>query len=124
MSDLVVTSRPLLMSVLSEISEYVLVKREQVRQALRLLPQLRPRLEAKEFLRLAQRVDAFSSLNHSKTKRISAVDVEAHLRGKGFLAPVTTSSRSIEGEMGFVQQERLQIYGAHNTPAPRNRVKV
>ena len=40
-----------------------------------------------EFLRLVREVDAFATLNYSKTKRISAVDVEQHLRSKGVLCP-------------------------------------
>ena len=40
-----------------------------------------------EFLRLAREVDTFAALNYSKTKRISAVDVEQHLRSMGVLCP-------------------------------------
>jgi len=59
--------------------------------ALELLPRLDRVREAELFLRLAREVDAFATLNYSKSKRISAVDVERHLRSKGGLAPVTTS---------------------------------
>ncbi len=97
MSDLVVTSRPLLRSVFESVAPYVVFKRSQVQRALWLLPQIRPRMDAEEFLRLAREVDAFSTLNHSKTKRISAADVEQHLRGKGCPAPVTTLSAA-QGE--------------------------
>ena len=92
MSDLVVTSRPLLTKVLSEVQPYVIFKKEHVRRALWLLPQLRPRMEPNEFLEVAKHVDGFSSLNYSKTKRITAEDVEQHLRSTGLLAPVSTSS--------------------------------
>jgi hypothetical protein len=92
MSDLVVTSRPLLINILSEVEPYVVFKREHVKRALWLLPQIRPRATAQEFLRLAREADRFSALNYSKSKRITAVDVELHLRSKGMLAPVTTSS--------------------------------
>ncbi len=118
MSDLVVTSRPLLSSVLQQVRPFVVVKRQHVHVALRLLPQIRPRMEPEEFLLVAHQVDDFASLNHSKTKRIFAVDVEQHLRGKGFLAPVSTSSS--DSTKRWIQQQ-LQI---HNTPAPRKRVKV
>ena len=91
MSDLVVTSRRLLVETLQAVEPYVIFKREHVRRALWLLPQLGPRLEVQEFLRMAREVDAFAALNYSKTKRISAADVEQHLRGKGVVAPVTTS---------------------------------
>ncbi len=94
MSDLVVTSRPLLSDILIQVEPYVIFKREHVQAALRLLPQIRPGLSAEEFLRLAREADAFAALNHSKTKRITAADVERHLRGMGVLAPVTTSSHA------------------------------
>ena len=87
MSDLVVTSRPLLQDVLTAVAPYVIFKREHVRRALGLLPRLEKLRDPIEFLRLAQEVDAFAALNYSKTKRISAVDVEQHLRSKGVLCP-------------------------------------
>ena len=51
---------------------------------------------------MAREVDAFAALNYSKTKRISAADVEQHLRSKGWLAPVTTSPIRSIGEMGLL----------------------
>jgi len=101
MSDLVVTSRSLLIDILQAVEPYVIFKREHVRRALWLLPQLGPRLSVQDFLQVAREVDAFATLNYSKTKRISAVDVEQHLRSKGVLAPVTTSSTSSIEEMGL-----------------------
>ena len=98
MSDLVITSRPALMKILTTVGPYVVLKSKHVRNALWLLSQLRPRLEPDEFLRLAHAVDAFATLNHSKSKRISAADVEQHLRGTGVLAPVTTSSLAQRGD--------------------------
>jgi hypothetical protein len=92
MSDLVVTSRPLLLPLLEAVAPCVVFKKDHVRRALWLLPQIRPRPSAEEFLRLAREVDAFATLNHSKKKRISAADVEQHLRGMGCLIPVTTLS--------------------------------
>ena len=94
MSDLVVTSRPLIEKLLAEIGPYAVFTKPQVSRAIELLPQLRGRLSPEEFLRCAREVDAFATLNHSKTKRIFAVDVEQHLRGKGVLVPVTTSSEA------------------------------
>ena len=87
MSDLVVTSRPLLMDLLNAVEPYVIFKKEHVRRALELLPQLDSLRDPETFLRLAREVDAFATLNYSKTKRISAVDVEQHLRSKGVLCP-------------------------------------
>ena len=120
MSDLVVTSRPLLVDVLKAVQPYAVFKREHVEVALELLEQIHPRMTAQEFLKVVRQADAFSSLNYSKTKRITAVDVEQHLRSKGWLAPVTTSLFSLDKEMGFPNQ----IYGSHNTPAPRKRVEI
>src|SRR5687768_2915074 len=82
MSDLVITSRPVLIEVLNAVEPYVIFKRPQVIEALKILGRIRPRMNSNEFLEIAREVDAFSALNHSKTKRISAVDVENHLRGK------------------------------------------
>jgi hypothetical protein len=50
MSDLVVTSRPLLIETLRAVEPHVIFKREHVRRALWLLPQLGPRLDVQEFL--------------------------------------------------------------------------
>ena len=87
MSDLVITSRPLLLDLLTVVRPYVIFKKEHVRRALQLLPRLERLKDADLFLQLAREVDAFSTLNYSKTKRISAVDVERHLRSKGVLCP-------------------------------------
>ena len=109
MSDLVVTSRPLLKEILEEVKPFCVFKREHVERALRLLPKIRPRMEALEFLNVAREVIAYATLNYSKTKRISAVDVEQHLRSKGVLVPVTTSPKRSIGEMGSTAAR--QIYG-------------
>jgi hypothetical protein len=98
MSDLVITSRPLLSALLSEIEPYVVFKREHVRRALWLLPQIAPRMSSEEFLRVAHHVDAFASLNYSKRKRITAADVEQHLHSMGQMAPVTTALAVHQGD--------------------------
>jgi hypothetical protein len=117
MSDLVITSRPVLKRILSDVEPFVVFKRKQVERALEILQQIRRGLNPREFLELARHVDAFSSLNHSKTKRIFAADVERHLYGTGVLAPVTTSSESLPEEMEFPAVQR-SIYELHNTPTP------
>ena len=66
------------------------------------------RTTADNFVRVAREVDAFSTLNYSKSKRIFAVDVENHLRSKGLLAPVTTPSE-LNGGMGSSPQGKLWI---------------
>jgi hypothetical protein len=123
MSDLVITSRPLLTQLLNELEEFTVFKKEQVRKALWLLPQIVPRMSSEEFLRVAREVDVFSSLNYSKTKRITAADVEQHLHGKGKKAPVTTSLTVHQGD-GTQRQTTDDSREFHNTPAPGNRVKI
>ena len=73
--------------MLAAVAPYVVFKREHVRRALDLLPRLERLKDPVQFLQLAHEVDAFAALNYSKTKRISAVDVEQHLRSKGVLCP-------------------------------------
>ena len=94
MSDLVITSRPVVQDVLTNMQPFVIFKRAQVREALRILPMIRPRMPSEEFLQVARLVDVFAPLNHSKAKRNNAADVEQHLRGMGVLAPVTTHSNA------------------------------
>jgi len=91
MSDLVITISPLLRSILVAVEPFVVFKKEHVRRGLQLLEKIRPRIGPEEFLQVAREVDAFATLNYSKTKRITAVDDERHLRSKGSCAPVTTS---------------------------------
>ena len=87
MSDLVITSRPVLIAILTQVEPYVIFKRRHVRRALEILRRIRPRMEPGEFLEIAREVDRFATLNYSKSKRISAVDVEQHLRSKGVPCP-------------------------------------
>ena len=64
-----------------------------------LLPQLDRVKDPQVFLHLARGVDAFATLNYSKTKRISAVDVERHLRSTGVLCPCNDFFASNSEEM-------------------------
>ena len=99
MSDLVITSRPLLLEILQDVEPYLIFKREHVGRALSLLPRLDRVRDPEVFLHLALQVDAFATLNYSKTKRISAVDVERHLRSKGVLCPCNDFFASNSEEM-------------------------
>ena len=99
MSDLVITSRPVLLRLLQEVEPYVIFKREHVGRALSILPRLDRVRDPEVFLHLARQVDAFASLNYSKTKRIFAVDVERHLRSKGVLCPCNDFFASNSEEM-------------------------
>ena len=104
MSDLVITSRPILLRILQEVEPYVISKRHHVRRALELLPQLDRVKDPRVFLHLAHEVDAFATLNYSKTKRISAVDVEQHLRSKGVLCPCNDFFASNSEEMASLDR--------------------
>ena len=99
MSDLVVTSRPLLLHILRDVEPHVIFKKEHVRRALEILPQLDRVKDPEVFLQLAREVDAFATLNYSKTKRIFAVDVERHLRSTGVLCPCNDFFASNSEEM-------------------------
>ena len=94
-----ITSRPQLLKLLAAVEPYVIFKREHVRRALLLLPRLDRLRDPEEFLRLAHEVDAFATLNYSKSKRISAVDVERHLRSTGVLCPCNDFFASNSEEM-------------------------
>jgi hypothetical protein len=124
MSDLVITSRPLLLKLLSAVEPYVIFKQEHVRRALLLLPQLDKLRDPEKFLRLAREVDAFATLNYSKSKRISAADVEQHLRSKGVLCPCNDFLACHSEGMASESNNHPMNQGRHETPAPRNRVKV
>ncbi len=99
MSDLVITSRPLLSEILQDIAPYVIFKETHVRRALEILPLVGGVKDPDVFLQLARQIDAFATLNYSKTKRISAADVEQHLRSKGVLCPCNDFFASNSEEM-------------------------
>ena len=65
MSDLVITSRPLLLRILQEVEPYVILKQAHVRRALAILPQLERVRDPEVFLHLARQVDVFATLNYS-----------------------------------------------------------
>jgi hypothetical protein len=120
MSDLVITSRPLLLQLLTEVEQpYVVFKKEHVRKALWLLPQIGPRMSVEEFLRVGREIDAFASLNYSKKKRYFAADVEEHLRSKGLLVPVTTSSLTSSEEMACRRRKANQLHAITRRPLER-----
>jgi hypothetical protein len=101
MSDLVITSRPRLLDLLTAVEPYVIFKQKHVRRALELLPKLDKLTDSGRFLQLAREVDDFATLNYSKSKRISAVDVEQHLRSTGVLCPCNDFLAMHSEEMAF-----------------------
>ena len=104
MSDLVITSRPIVVEILQDVEPYVIFKETHVRRALELLPLLRGVKDPEVLLHLAHQVDAFSTLNYSKTKRISAADVEQHLRSMGVLCPCNDFFASNSEEMASLDR--------------------
>jgi hypothetical protein len=66
-----------------------------------LLPRIDRVKDPELFLQRAREVDAFATLNYSKSKRISAVDVERHLRSTGVLCPCNDFLASNSGEMAL-----------------------
>ena len=104
MSDLVITSRPVVTEILQDVEPYVIFKEDHVRRALELLPLLGGVKDPEFFLHLARQVDAFATLNYSKSKRISAVDVEQHLRSMGVLCPRNDFFASNSEEMASLDR--------------------
>ena len=104
MSDLVITSRPIVVEILQDVEPYVIFKEAHVRQALEILPLLGGVKDPEFFLQLAHQVDAFATLNYSKTKRISAADVEQHLRSMGVLCPCNDFFASNSEEMASLDR--------------------
>jgi hypothetical protein len=106
MSDLVISSRHAVISLLQEVEPYVIFKETHVRKALELLPLLQGVKDPEFLLHLAHQVDAFATLNYSKTKRISAADVEQHLRSMGVLCPCNDFFASHSEEMASLDQDQ------------------
>jgi len=104
MSDLVITSRAIVAEILQDVEPYVIFKKAHVRRALELLPLLRGVKDPEVLLHLAHQVDAFATLNYSKTKRISAADVEQHLRSMGVLCPCNDFFASNSEEMASLDR--------------------
>ena len=115
MSDYVITSRPVIRILLSMIAPYVVFKRRQVQQALKLLDAIEAIDSAGRFLAVAQKVEAFKALNRSKRKVNTVHSVIDAWSEMGALAPVTTDPD---------QGEILTHDGQDKTPAPRKRVEI
>ena len=115
MSDYVITSRPVIRTILTEIAPYVVFKKRQVEQALKLLDAIEAIDSPEQFLAVARQVEAFKSLNRSKRKINTVQAVLEAWRDQEALAPVTTDPE--EGEI-------LTYVGQDQTPAPRKRVEI
>ena len=95
MSDYVITSRAVIRKLLMEISPYVAFKQRQVKQALSLLDAIEEIDSPEDFIAVAQRVEAFKSLNRSKRKVSTVESVLSLWRERGVLIPVTTDPERV-----------------------------
>ena len=116
MSDDVITSRPVIRTLLRAIAPYVVFKRRQVKEALKLLDAIEAIDSPDTFLAVARQVEAFKSLNRSKRRTNTVQTVLEAWRDRGALAPVTTDPVR-KGEI-------LTHAGQDQTPAPRKRVEI
>lgn len=95
MSDYVITSRPVIRELLAALKPYVVFKRRQVEQALKLLDAIEGIKDPESFLAVARQVESFKSLNRSKRSINTAQSVLDAWGGKAALAPVTTDPERV-----------------------------
>jgi len=93
MSDLTITRRQTIRSLLEDMQPYVIFKRAQVDKGLRLLDHLPPPKDPSGFLEVCQEIDEFASLNFSKSRMNTASTVRSRLESMGLLVPVTTDPK-------------------------------
>ena len=85
MSDLTITSRQQIRSVLERMAPYVIFKQPQVVAGLALLDRLPPPKDPSGFLQVCEAVDDFASLNFSKSRTITSAVVRSALGTMGAL---------------------------------------
>ncbi len=75
--------------VLMQLEPYVILKREQVERALRLIGEItsRPNPTPEEFLGWCMKVESFRTLNYIKKRKHTSASVQAFLVSKGYLDP-------------------------------------
>ena len=75
--------------VLELIEPYIVLKREQVETALRLIEEITSQSEPspQEFLERCAKVEDFQSLNYTKNRKHTCKSVRATLESKGYLVP-------------------------------------
>ena len=95
MSDVTITNREEIRSLLEAMKSHVIFKRAHVTEGLALLDRLPPPRDPQGFLEVCEAVDRFASLNFSKHRTNTAEAVRARFESMGLLVPVTTSP---EGE--------------------------
>ena len=87
MSDVTITNRATIRSLLTAMEPYVIFKRLQIREGLRLLDRLPPPKSPTGFLEVCEGVDRFASLNFSKSRTVTSVTVRNHFESMGLLGP-------------------------------------
>ena len=90
MSDLTITQRSTIRSVLLDMRPYVIFKRAQVDSGLELLDHLPPPRDPRGFLKVCVTIDEFASLNFSKSRTNTSETMREHFESMGLLVPVTT----------------------------------
>jgi hypothetical protein len=93
MSDVTITNRQAIRSLLTEMQPYVIFKQLHVREGLKLLDRLPPPKSPAGFLEVCEGVDRFASLNFSKSRTVTSLTVRNYFEGMGLLAPVTTDPK-------------------------------
>jgi hypothetical protein len=88
--------------ILKLLQPYVRLKREHVRLGLKILEGFPLTGDATSMVGLCRLVDRFRSINYSKKRTVTSVDVETFLKSHGYLAPVETDplrreSRALAG---------------------------
>ena len=76
--------------ILELLSPYVRLKSEHVRLSLEILKQFPLCGDPTKLILVSRLVDRFQSINYSKKRTVTSVEVAEHLRSRGFLAPVET----------------------------------
>ncbi len=87
-SEYDIESQELVLSLLQELRPYLVAKRVQAEEAIRILERMQDITEPspEEFLRWAQCVESYQALNYSKKRRHGAEEVRRSLSSKGFLS--------------------------------------
>jgi hypothetical protein len=85
MSDLTITNRQAIGSILERMAPHVIFKRPQVELGMSLLDRLPPPRTPAGFLQMCEGVDDFASLNFSKSRTITSAVVRSALRTMGAL---------------------------------------
>ena len=90
MCDYVITSRPAIRNILNEIAPYIVFKRRQVVEALKILNQIEKISGLESFLLVARQLDAFATLNRSRRRTNTSKTVLKVWNDMGRHTPVTT----------------------------------